>query len=345
MPKTVSIVVPIHNGEPWIQQKLESIAELDYPPDLIQIVLIDDGSTDRTAELIRRFAPPGTELVEVPRGGKAAALNAGIRRASGEILFFTDIRQRLDSLCLRSLVECLGDDSVGVVSGELVILPGATQQEADIGLYWRYEKWIRKHQSRLGTVPGATGSIYAMRRQLAVPVPSNVLLDDVYLPMAAYFKGYRVIFDQNARAFDFPTALKSEFRRKVRTQAGVYQIIGAFPRLLIPARGMWFHFGSHKVGRLLLPFALLSIAVSSFGLPHPWKATALWLQAGFYGLATLDRWISTSKLKRASSMARTFVVLVAAALYAPVFLLFSRGSSGWSTTEVQRAVVGVENRT
>jgi cellulose synthase/poly-beta-1,6-N-acetylglucosamine synthase-like glycosyltransferase len=341
----VSIVIPVHNGEPWIEQKLESIAKLDYPSHLIQVVFIDDASTDRTAELIRRFATAGTQLLEVPRGGKAAALNAGIGRATGEILFFTDIRQRLDSGCLRSLVDCLDDDSVGVVSGELVILPGATQQEADIGLYWRYEKWIRKQQSRVGSVPGATGSIYAMRRQLAVPLPSNILLDDVYLPMAAYFRGYRVIFDKAARAFDFPTALQSEFRRKVRTQAGVYQIIAAFPQLLKPAHGMWFHFGSHKIGRLLLPFALISIATSSFGLPEYWRSAALAVQAGIYALALSDPWIPKSLLKRASSIARTFVVLVGAALCAPGFLLLSRGKFGWHTTEVQPAVAGVENRT
>jgi cellulose synthase/poly-beta-1,6-N-acetylglucosamine synthase-like glycosyltransferase len=344
-PKTVSIIVPVHNGERWVQQKLESIADLDYPSDLIQVVFIDDGSTDGTAELIRRSARQRTELVEVSRGGKAAALNAGIRRATGEILFFTDVRQRIDSRCLRSLVECLADDSVGVVSGELVILSGATRQEADIGLYWRYEKWIRKHQSLFGAVPGATGSVYAMRRHLAVPLPPKILLDDVYLPIAAYFQGYRVIFDQDAKAFDFPTALKSEFRRKVRTQAGVYQMIAAFPRLLRPATGMWFHFGSHKVGRLLLPFALIAIAISSFGLGEIWKSTALSLQSGFYGLAMADRWIPESKVKRASSMARTFVVLVGAALWAPAFLLLSRGRSGWNATEVQPAVVGVENRT
>jgi cellulose synthase/poly-beta-1,6-N-acetylglucosamine synthase-like glycosyltransferase len=341
-PKTVSIVIPIFNGERWIQQKLESITQLDYPSELVQIILINDGSTDGTAELIRRLAPARTEIVEVGRGGKAAALNAGIRRASGDLLFFTDIRQRLEPGCLRSLVECLGDPSVGVVSGELVILSGATQQEADIGLYWRYEKWIRKHQSRFGTVPGATGSIYAMRRELAVTLPPRILLDDVYLPMGAYFRGYRVIFDERARAFDFPTQLKSEFRRKVRTQAGVYQILAVFPQLLIPATRMWFHFGSHKIGRLLLPFAMIFIAVCSFALPGDWKTAALSLQAGFYGLATLDGWIPRSKFKRASSLARTFVVLVGAALCAPAFLVFARGNSAWSVTEVQPATAGMD---
>jgi hypothetical protein len=107
---------------------------------------------------------------------------------------------------------------------------------------------------------------------------------------------------------------------------------------------MWFHFGSHKIGRLILPFAMIAIAISSFGLGETWRSTALSLQAGFYGLALVDRWIPESKVKRASSMARTFVVLVGGALCAPAFLLVSRRKLGWAATEVQPAVAGIENR-
>ena len=109
--------------------------------------------------------------------------------ARGELLFLTDVRQGLDVNSLRHLVACFADPSVGVASGELVILQGNTRQEADIGLYWRYEKWIRDHQSRLDSMLGATGCIYAIRRELAVSIPVHTLLDDVYLPLAAFFKG------------------------------------------------------------------------------------------------------------------------------------------------------------
>jgi cellulose synthase/poly-beta-1,6-N-acetylglucosamine synthase-like glycosyltransferase len=336
-PRSISIVIPVHNGAPWVQDKLRSLDELDYPRELIQTILIDDGSTDRTAELIKQFGQSRVELLTLSRSGKAVALNAGIDRATGEILFLTDIRQRLDARSLRSLVECFTDPTVGVVSGELVILSGETQQESDIGLYWRYEKWIRRRLSRLDSVIGATGCIYAMRRELAVRLPANTILDDVYLPLAAFFQGYRVLFDERARAYDYPTALKSEFWRKVRTQAGVYQIIARYPRLLWPATRMWFHFVSHKGGRLLLPFAVLLLLFSSFGLPDPWKSVLIAGQGGFYGMAALDRWIPPP-FKRASSLARTFVVLVGAALCAPVFLASHRGRpSGWATTEVRPA--------
>ncbi len=338
LPRTVSILIPVHNGEAWIEEKLRSIEGLQYPPHLLQLILIDDGSTDATAALITRHAGARAELIRLPRGGKAAALNAGMRRATGEILFFTDVRQRLDPGCLEALIESLGDDSVGVVSGELVILSGTTRQEADIGLYWRYEKWIRKQQSRLGCVPGATGSVYAMRRELAVPLPAATLLDDVYLPMAAAFRGRRVILDERARAFDRPTALDSEFRRKVRTQAGVYQIAAAYPQLLLPTNRMWFHFVSHKAGRLLLPFLLILIAFASWGLPPRLRAAAVGTQALVYALAAMDGIIrEESPVKRATSITRTFVVLLAAALCAPWFWGINgrRRGAGWTVTEVR----------
>src|SRR5260370_1196685 len=122
---------------------------------------------------------------------------------------------------------------------------------------------------------GATGPFYAIRRELAVPIPPDVLLDDVYLPLAPFFRGYRLVVEESARAFDYPTTLETEFRRKVRTLAGVYQLIRIYPRLLLPGNRMWFHFMSYKVGRLLLPHALILIAACSFFLPHPWRAWAL----------------------------------------------------------------------
>ena len=338
-PATVSILIPAHNGARWIQDKLQSVGQLDYPSDLIQVIVIDDGSTDDTSALTKAAGVPGLELLSIPRGGKASALNAGMARARGDILLFTDVRQKLEPGSLRSLVSCFADASVGVVSGELMILSGETQQEADIGLYWHYEKWIRRRLSRLDSVLGATGCLYAMRRELAVQLPPNTLLDDVHLPLAAFFRGYRVIFDEGAKAFDYPTVLGSEFRRKVRTQAGIYQIVWAFPQLLLPTTRMWFHFGSHKLGRLMLPYAFLLLALSSLGLPGVWRTPALTAQVAFYALAALDGWIPQRwPLKRVSSIARTFVVLVGAALCAPLFLASNRrGASGWTTTDVQRA--------
>ena len=119
--------------------------------------------------------------------------------------------------------------------------------------------------SRLDSFHGVTGSIYALRRELAVPIPPDTLNDDMYLPLHAFLKGYRITFDEQAQARDYPTLLDAEFRRKVRTLAGVFQIMGKLPALLGPGNRMWFHFVSHKVARLLLPYALIAAAIQETG--------------------------------------------------------------------------------
>ena len=325
-PRTVTVLLPAHNGARWLGAKLESLLALDYPHELVEILVVDDGSTDSTPAIAREYQGRGVRLLSQSKSGKAVALNAALAEAHGEILLFTDVRQPLDRGAMRSLVGCFGDQRVGVVSGELVIRKGTTEEEANIGLYWRYEKWMRKNLSAIDSVMGATGAIYAMRRVLARPLPPDTLLDDVHLPMYAFFAGYRVVFDEGARAFDEPNTLETEFRRKVRTLAGNYQLIARFPALLGPRNRMWLHFMSHKLARLLLPFALIAIAAASFWLPDPWRIGVLAAQAGGYGLALLDpavpRWLP---LKRLTSPARTFVVLMAATLCATAILFVPPG--------------------
>jgi hypothetical protein len=258
-------------------------------------------------------------------------------QASGEILFFTDVRQQLDTASLANLVACFADPQVGVASGELVIRDGTGVEEASVGLYWKYEKWIRKQLSRVDSVPGATGCIYAMRRELAMPLPEGTLNDDMYLPLGAFLRGYRVILDDSALAFDYPTPLASEFRRKVRTLAGVYQIVGACPALLGPRNRMWIHFFSHKLARLLMPWAMLAAAVAACGLPAPWNAWAIGAQAAAYLLAVADPWLPAGfPLKRLTSPVRTFVVLMAASLCA-LAILFVPPRVLWKETRVSPA--------
>jgi cellulose synthase/poly-beta-1,6-N-acetylglucosamine synthase-like glycosyltransferase len=323
--KRVTVLLPVHNGAAWIEPKLRSILALDYPRELIEILVVSDGSDDATDDVVRGFASQGVELAVLPRGGKMVALDEGIGRATGEILFFTDVRQELDPASLRSLVACFADPKVGVVSGELVIRQGRTLEEANVGAYWRYEKWIRKHQSSLDSIMGATGCIFAMRASLAAPLAAETILDDMVLPLRAFFQGYRLILDEGARAYDDPTSLRSEFRRKVRTLAGVYQTMGWFPQLLGPRNRMWIHFVSHKLGRLLLPWAILLILAASFGLPGSWRTLALAAQAAFCVLILSDLVLSdSSRLKRLTSLARTVFVLLAASFLAVFFLLLPR---------------------
>jgi cellulose synthase/poly-beta-1,6-N-acetylglucosamine synthase-like glycosyltransferase len=184
---------------------------------------------------------------------------------------------------------------------------------------------------------GATGSIYAIRRELAVAVPADILLDDVYVPLVVAFRGYRIYFEDEAKAYDLPTSLNSEFWRKVRTQAGVYQILERFPALLSPFNPRFIHFLSHKFGRLMLPYAMLGALLFSFFLPAPWKLPLLAMQGMFYGLAAVDPLISErNPLKRLSAVIRAFVVLVAAAACA-LRVFFQPAQQLWKETRVGTA--------
>lgn len=335
--KSVSFILPVHNGEAFLADKLRSIFELHYPESLIEILVISDGSEDASENIAESFAERGVRLIRLPRGGKAKAINRAIAEARNDILVLTDVRQMLARDSLRRLLEPFADPNVGVVSGNLFIREGERIQEADIGLYRRYEAWIRTQLSAYRSVLGASGCYYAMRRDLARSMPDDTLLDDVYLPLCAIFSGYRCILEPSARCFDLPTALDSEFRRKVRTQAGVYQLIGFFPALLAPWNATGFHFLSLKAGRLFLPFAFIILLATSFGLPAPWNFLALLAQGAFYAVAALDLIVPEGAgLKRLTSPFRSFLVLIASAACA-IKICFVRPQDLWKQTVVSKA--------
>jgi len=338
--KTVSVIIPVRNGERFLAAKLRSVLDLEYPKDLLETLVVSDGSTDATDAIAQRFSGEGVQLLRVPRGGKPAALNAAIARVSGEILLLTDVRQRLAGDSLQFLVDCFADPAVGAASGTLLIRKGLAQEEEAVGLYWRYETWIRERLSRIDSIFGAVGPFYALRRELAVRIPEDILLDDMYLPLAAYFAGRRLIVEPRAVAWDVPLPLKTEFQRKVRTIAGNFQLLKAMPGLLGWRNRMWFHFMSYKFARLLMPFALLLAAGASFFLPRPWNWLALASQAGFYGLAAIDPLVpEKSAIKRVSSLIRTFVTLLVATLCA-LQILFVPPRKLWKVTNPESAKAG-----
>lgn len=333
-PRPLSIIIPVRNGARWVEGKVRSLLASNYPADLMDVLIVSDGSTDGTNELVLRYPDERVRLLALPPGGKAIAVSRAFEQVKGEFIVLSDVRQEFDPEAIPLLVSCFADPSVGVVTGELVIREGLSQEEFNTGLYWKYEKWIRRNLNRIDAMLGATGSIYAIRRGFAVPIPPDILLDDVYLPFAAVFRGSRIYFEDRAKAYDLPTALKSEFWRKVRTQAGVYQILFRFPALLWPGNRRFVHFLSHKFGRLLLPFAMIAAFVSSFALPDPWRLLVILAQLSFYGLALLDPVVpEKNPLKRFSAVIRAFVVLVAAALCAlAVFILPAQRL--WKETKV-----------
>ncbi|PYT05321.1 MAG: family 2 glycosyl transferase [Acidobacteria bacterium] len=265
---SVSVVLACHNEQGNIEARIKNLLECDYPRDLLEIVIVSDGSTDFTAEMARRHVSDSIRLFAYEQQrGKATALNIGVEIAKGEIILFADARQSFEPTAIKELAASFADSSVGAASGELLLDgAGGSSVGEGVGLYWKYEKWIRKSESRFSSVIGATGAIYAIRRELWQPLPASTILDDVYTPMGIALGGRRVVFEEKARAHD--RAIEStghEFARKVRTLTGNYQLCQLMPRLLVPNNALLFQFYSHKLMRLAAPiFLLLILAANMF---------------------------------------------------------------------------------
>lgn len=334
---TVTVILAVYNGEQFIRRKLESLLALQYPQDLVDILVVSDGSTDQTNAIVETFANRKVRLIQVPHGGKAAALNAAIRQACGEILFFTDVRQALEPSALSHLVANFADPSVGAVTGELQMLdPDRAGEQADLELYWRYELWVRRRHSVIDSILVTTGCIYAIRRSLAEPIPPDTLTDDAVIPLRILFRGYRVIFDEQAIAYDYPTAEGGEFRRRLRTLAGLWQVHVRLPQIFTRANRMRFHFFSHKSARLVLPWAILLIWVATVALPaSPFRTFLLMDELILLALALVDRYIPKwLPLKRISSPARTFLAMNAAAVLS-LAVFFVPPETLWRPTRVR----------
>jgi cellulose synthase/poly-beta-1,6-N-acetylglucosamine synthase-like glycosyltransferase len=334
---TVTVIVAVYNGEQFMRAKLESILSLHYPQNLLQILVVSDGSTDGTDVIVESFADRNVQLIRAPHGGKAAALNAALRSVRGEILFFTDVRQALHPDALSQLVANFADPSVGAVTGELQFLdPAHAGQQADLELYWRYELWARRRHSQIDSILVTTGCIYAIRRTVAEPIPPDTLTDDAVIPLRIQFRGYRVIFEEQAIAYDYPTAEGGEFRRRLRTLAGLWQVHVRLPAIFSRANRMRFHFLSHKSARLALPWAILLIWIATIALPASSYRTFLLVdEVALVAVALLDRYIPKwFPLKRISSPARTFLTMNAAAFLA-LAVFFVPPETLWRPTRVK----------
>lgn len=324
----VSIVLVVRNEAAVIERKLQNLLSLDYPRESCQIIVVSDGSSDATNDILQRYAAEGQVrlLLNAESHGKAACLNQAVAITSGEIVVFTDARQRIEAGALLPLVETFGDPQVGCASGELMLGdPDAGEAARGVGLYWRIEKKVREMESDSGSVIGATGALYAVRSKLLVPVPAGTILDDVYIPMHVVRQGFRVVFVPEARAWDVADqGTEREFGRKVRTLSGNYQLLQLAPWLITGENPVRFEFISHKLLRLVAPFALAFALISTLVLTHPFYRFALALQLAFYALSLVAIMkLAKGPLARVADAAGTFVLLNSAALVA--FLKFVTG--------------------
>ncbi|MEJ5250296.1 MAG: glycosyltransferase family 2 protein [Armatimonadota bacterium] len=327
----VSVVIAAYNERCNIGRRIQNLLESDYPDDRMEIIVVCDGCTDETAEIARRYENV-TVVESEHRIGKSAAINMGLKHARGDIVVFADARPLFARDTISRLAEVFTNPKIGAVSGELILLAEDGTPRA-MGLYWRYEKALRRLETRAGSIVVCTGAVYAIRKHLFTPIPQGLAVDDMWVPLHIARQGYRVVFDTHALAYDrLPSSFHSEFRRKVRTLAGNYQLMWVAPWLLLPVvNPLWWQFISHKVFRLLVPYALIGMYVASWALLHqPYGAALVAAQTGYYLLGAIAWAIpSLARRFRLVGLAGSFLSLNAAAAVAPLAFVLGRGRVKW----------------
>ncbi len=312
---SVDVILIVRNVENIINEKLQSLLALDYPSDKLNIIIVSDQSDDNTVKTIESHNSTRITCINNNhKSSKSACLNQAIALSEAEILLMTDARQKHEPNSLNLLVEHFKDSSVGAVSGELVLLDPETNQFA-IGMdaYWRYEKFIRNLESRIASVPGVTGAIYAMRRADFKPIPDDTLLDDVLIPMNMVLNGKKVLFDKRAIAYDIPSADPTREKiRKTRTLAGNWQLLEFEPQLLNPFRNkIWWQFISHKILRLFAPMYLVIIFLASFiASGHYYLKLIFLAQVAGYLIVGLSYFNPTIRKLPLVSIAQSFMTLM-----------------------------------
>jgi cellulose synthase/poly-beta-1,6-N-acetylglucosamine synthase-like glycosyltransferase len=284
----LSVIVAAHDEEEVIGDKLTDVLASDYPADAIEVIVVSDGSTDATEAAVRRCTDPRVQLLALPRVGKATALNEGIRASTGEVLVFTDANSRLAPTALRALVGPLADPTVGGVAGDQRYVRSEQEGGTADGesRYWDYDRFLKLMGSRGGNVTSATGALYAIRRQLADPVPDGVT-DDFFLSTGVVAKGARLVFEPTAVASE-PVApgARVEYGRKVRVMTRGFYAIRLRRQLLDPRLHGFYalQLFTHKVLRRTMALPVLAIGASSLAL---WDQGLLFRllaagQIGFY---------------------------------------------------------------
>lgn len=337
---TVSIIIAARNEEMNIAMRLRNLCEQDYPSNNFEIIVVSDNSHDGTNQIVQSFGGSRITLISLQQSsGKALAINNGVAAAQGEIVVFADARQRFEKNVLRELVANFSDPGVGCVSGEMVFLDNIDSNvRTEMSAYWRYEKSIRRNESATGSVMGASGSIYAIRRILYKPLPAGTILDDVLTPMNIISQGYRVVFDSDAVAYDIiSVGVEQEWRRKVRTLTGNWQLLSLAPWLFVPWRNKgWARFLSHKIFRILVPFFLIALLLLNLKLDGLFYQIFLYPQIVSYSLATCGYFFPMFRIHKIFSVPYFFMVMNAAALFGFFYWVTGKDNRIWKAAYAEQ---------
>lgn len=341
---SVSIVLAVHNGALLLPRKIRDLCALDCP-NIHEIIIVSDGSTDGTNELLMQQREPRLKIILLKeQAGKAVAVNAGIAAATAEVILFVDIRPEIAPGAMQQLLSNFADPQVGCVSGGLNLRQEGHDPAASAitSLYWRYEQWTRRSESLCHSPVGVYGGFYAIRRELAVPLPAGIILDDLFQPLSVIRQGYRSILDPRACVYDvWPKSARDEFHRKVRTLAGNFQLIQLAPWTLTPQNKILFQLASHKLMRLVVPYlAVLSLvsmlALSRVSIVYP-AIAVLQILGLLLGVAGLR--FRILGLQWIASPASALLILNAAAVLGFYKFLFTPGPLWkiWTATPAGKA--------
>ena len=296
----ISILIPAYNEAECIATTVRNKLEQNYPGEKLQIIVVSDGSTDDTDEIVNRFADRGVQLLRREgREGKAAALNEAVRHARGEIVVFSDANSLFEKDAIRLMAENFADGEVGYVTGALGFEAQGSSLSGGGGAYMRYENLLRRAETRLGSIIGVNGGVDAIRRDLYTDIPHQLITDFV-LPLTVIAGGHRVVFDARVKSREAAnTELSSEFRMRVRVALRALQGLVFMRRLLNPLRYPVesFCLVSHKVMRYLgFVFLLLALACNiGLAASEPFYRLLLGIQVAGYALALIGL---SSKLPR-----------------------------------------------
>lgn len=291
LPMDISIVIAAHNEAQHIEEKLRMLLAQDYHARSLQIILASDGSSDDTVACARKVADPRISVLDLPRLGKAAALNAGVAHSRGEILVFTDADNQWAYDTLRHLLAPLGDPEVGACAGHMEIpVPGKGLSLGD-SLYRHYEGWLRRVENRTDCMVSADGALLALRRELFQPIPAQVN-DDFFLSTCAPAAGKSIVYVPKARVIDQGVdEANKQFRRRLRVTVGGLLSLAHRRALLNPLRHGLYAIGliSHKLIRRLAPVLLLPLLLSNAWLwdDHPFYRLTLVGQLLGYAMALI----------------------------------------------------------
>ena len=289
----ISLLVPAHDEESVIAAKIENFLSLDYPPERIELIVADDGSTDSTVAVVQQALSNRVRLINNNiRMGKAATMNRLADEAQHALLLFSDANVMFSRSAVRRLLVQLGNPKVGAVTGEVRLINSGNEFSSGEELYYQLERRIQGAESRIASVMGVDGGMYLIRRELFQPLPPDTILDDFLVSIRVMRAGRRVVYESAAKATESGTpSIEQEFSRRARIVAGAVQLLkrGQVPRLSQPM--LWAQFISHKLIRWLSPLLLLALFVCNLSLleKHYGYKLFLGLQLGVY-LSFLTTW-------------------------------------------------------